>query len=275
MNPVVLSHSMIPRLLFFKPNRKLGLTLLPGTCEVASVKSEEAAYWAGVLPTWIIACIDGSPVNPVSVQSWLKEIKTNTTREKRWNILFLKPFLEDERPSKSIFTITRLAKMSGQHQMKIVDQCPRPRIVKLKRPKALKKHKKLARNEKIVKFLTLKKLGLKLKEGTTAIETVTHGGVAYWAGVKQHWKILDICGEPVTCKNIAIKVRQARRVQGVYTIKFLTPEKALTHTLKKILIKPMCTVFMNIGQYKSSIGRQNQIVENPILKDYPRSIKPI
>jgi len=274
MNPVVLSHSMIPRLLFFKPNRKLGLTLLPGTCEVASVKSEEAAYWAGVLPTWIIASIDGSPVNPVSVQSWLKEIKTNTTREKPWKILFLEPLLEDKSPSKSAFTITRLAKMSRQHQMKIVDQSPRSRSVKPNHLKAFKKHKKPARNERIVTFLTLNKLGLKLKEGTTVIETVTHGGVAYRAGVKQHWKILDICGEPVTSKNIAVKVRQARRLQGVYIIKFLTPQNALTHTLKKILIKPMCTVSLNIYK-KSSMGRQNQIVENPIWKDYPRSIKPI
>jgi len=265
---------MQPRLLSLKPKKKLGLTIAPGTCEVASVNNGEAAYWVGVLPGWIIASIDGSPVNPVSVQSKLKEIKTSTERENPWKILFLKPLLKDS-PSKRTIPISRLSKMSGQHHMKIVYHSPRSRSVKLQRLKALKKPKKLARDERIIKFATSKKLGLLLKEGTTSIDTITHGGVAYWAGVEQHWKILEICGEPVNPRNVEMKLRWARRVEGVYTIKFLTSQNALIHTLKKILIKPMGNVSRSIRQKQSSMGRQNQVVEKTIRTDYPLSIEPI
>jgi len=265
---------MQPRLLSLKPKKNLGLTLVPGTCEVASVNNGEAAYWVGVLPGWIVASIDGSPVDPVSVHTFLKEIKTNTEREKPWKILFLKPLL-NEGPSKSIIPITRLMKMSGQHHMKVVYHSPRSHSIKLHRLEALNKPEKLARGERIVKFATSKKLGLSLKEGTTSLDTVMHDGVAYWAGVERHWKILEICGEPVNPRNVEMKLHQARRVDGVYTIKFLTSQNTFLHTLKKILIKPMGNVSRNFRHKQSSMERQNQVIEKTIRKVYPLTIEPI
>jgi len=275
MHSLGLSHCMQPRFLSLKPKRKLGLTIVPGTCEVARVQKGEAAYMAGVMSRWIIASIDGASVNPMSVQSWLKKIEAET-EEKPWKIMFLKPFLKGSSLSKSTYTITRLAKMSSQQQRKVVYHSPRPRCLKPRWPKPLKKKEKLGRNERIVQFWTLKKLGFTLKEGTTEIERVTHDGVAYWGGVEHHWKILEICGEPVTSVNVELKLRHAIRVEGVFTIKFSNSHNPLIQTLKKILIKPISNFSMSIRQNRqSSIKRQMQVTEKLISRHYPLSIEPI
>jgi len=238
----------------FLPNTKLGITLAPGSCEVQSVKMGEAAYWAGVVPTWIITSIDGFPVNPTTARHMLKEIKTNKKRVRPYKVIFEKPDVLEEKRSEIPVLATSSSVPYRRSKAELFRDLKGSRSLSLNylRPKGRTKiERRVAGNERVLKFLSSTYLGFSLKEGTTIVEAVRRAGAAASAGVKSGWKVTEICGDRVNYKNVKRKLRDAKEREHVLTIRFETPSQhALLYKLKKILTKPISDMSMNMKNSK-------------------------
>jgi len=277
MQSVVSWDSMQPRLLSFLPSRDLGITLHPGSCEVAGVVKDKAAYWAGVHPKWIIALIDGSFVDLTSIQSALAEIRTNKKRKRPWKILFLKPNSVPEvlderrvrsRPWLGALAMTSFGEMSQGSQERILGSRSlgfRPQQLGAAR----KAERPVAGNERLVRFCSFNKLGFSLKKGTTTVVSVSNDGLASWEGVCKGWKITDVNGERVSANNVEDKLRDAKEREVYFTVRFLTPSsRALLYKIKKILMEPVSNATINYRLNKptsmvsqAASARNNKIMD--------------
>lgn len=56
----------------FDPKKKLGISLAPRSCEVATIRENSQAHWAGVLCGWVVNKVNGVTVDRTDVKQGLK-----------------------------------------------------------------------------------------------------------------------------------------------------------------------------------------------------------
>jgi len=269
---------MLAQVLSFLPNRKsnrkLGVSVVPGTCRVLSVDENSAADNFGVLPSWTIVSIDGIMVDPKSAPTILENIKTDTKRKKPYKIVFNNPDSMDEKSEMSKETLVgpRPTESPRQAQDKLKGHIRKSCNLRSLVPKSEKRSKiwrkperAIAGNERLIDFVSSIMLGFTIKEGTTIVNTVESDGHAWRMGVRANWKICEICGISVNGRNVESKLREAKEHEQFLTIRFLVPSSyALLYRVKRIFTKTVNNVPMIIRPNKpnASIKQFVQISHN-------------
>jgi len=244
-----------------KANTKLGISLVPGSCKVLSVDKDGAANNFGVLPTWIVASIDGLAVDPNSAHAILAKMRNNTKRKKPWKLVFITPsYYGDKYPD------IRVGK--GPIVMSKPEKCFRlsptfndinsdsysPSVLglwnKRHRVGRRKPERAVAGNERLIVFESSEVLlGLTISSGTNTIESVDKGTVAYRMGVREGWNITKINGASVSSFDLLTKLHEAQERERFITVRFEIPHSyALFFKFKKILTKPISDVVVKVKE---------------------------